>query len=107
MTGRPGKALATLGAVAALGLMMPQQAHAATGQFTYHTQPGNTARTLTDPRDGDCYPVGRNARGRVVNNTDRRAVLYVEKNCRQATAEELDPGQWVDNAVFMSVQFTA
>ncbi|MFE0427411.1 hypothetical protein [Streptomyces sp. NPDC058953] len=96
-----------IAAVAALGLGTAPGASAATGQFVYHTQPGDAAHTLNDPMDSRCYPVGRNARGRVVNDTDRRAVLYVEKNCRQATAEELEPGQWVADAVFMSVKFTS
>lgn len=60
---------------------------------------------LTNPIDGRCYPVGRQVQGRAVNNTDRRAVMYVEKNCRNATAEELDPGRWVENSTLMSVQF--
>ncbi|MFI1014810.1 hypothetical protein [Streptomyces sp. NPDC020965] len=101
-----GRALAVFGAVAVLGVTFPPGAHAATGEFVYHTQPGNVPHTLTDPRDGDCYPVGRRVQGRTVNNTDRRAVMYVEKNCRNATAEELDPGQWTENSTFMSVRFT-
>ncbi|MER5493153.1 hypothetical protein ACSMX9_27025 [Streptomyces sp. LE64] len=107
MRSRTGTTLVALGAVAALGVAVPQSAHAATGEFVYHVQPGDVARTLTHPMDGNCYPVGRNARGKVVNNTDRRAVLYVEKNCRQTVAEELDPGQWSADSAFMSVLFTS
>ncbi|MEU5976550.1 hypothetical protein [Streptomyces sp. NPDC047315] len=106
MASRTVRTLVALGTITALGAAVTPNAHAATGQFTYHTQPGNAARTLTDPMDDNCYPVGRNARGQVVNNTDRRAILYVEKNCRLATAEELDPGQWVIDTTFQSVKFT-
>lgn len=105
MTGRTGRALAVLGTVAVLGVTFPQGAHAATGTFVYHTQPGNVTRTLTNPIDGSCYPVGRQAEGQVNNNTDRRAVLYADKNCRLVVAEELDPGQWSSHSEFMSVQF--
>ncbi|MFJ7423489.1 hypothetical protein ACIQXD_33520 [Streptomyces uncialis] len=105
MTGRTGRALAVLGAVAALGVTFPQSAHAATGNFVYHTQPGNVTRTLVDPMDGNCYPVGRQAQGQVANNTDRRAVLYADKNCRLVVAEELEPGQWTSHSEFMSVRF--
>ncbi|MEU3602811.1 hypothetical protein ABZ714_29505 [Streptomyces sp. NPDC006798] len=101
-----GRTVAVLAAAGALVLGTTTGASAATGTFVYHTQPGNVAHTLTDPSESRCYPVGRGAQGRVDNNTDRRAVLYAEKNCRNATAEELEPGQWVADAVFMSVKFT-
>ncbi|MGX2998524.1 hypothetical protein JNUCC64_30390 [Streptomyces sp. JNUCC 64] len=106
MRGRTGRALAVLGAVVAWGAVVPSNAQAATGQFVYHTQPGNVARTLTDPRDGDCYPLSRQGDGTVTNGTDRRAVLYEDKNCRNVTVEELDPGQWSVHSVFRSVLFT-
>ncbi|MFI0372051.1 hypothetical protein ACH35V_29665 [Actinomadura sp. 1N219] len=95
-------AIAFAGAVAGAALCLPGAAHAATGTFTYHTQPGNVPHVLRDPADGRCYDVG--ADGAVRNDTDAIAVLYAIRGCR-ITVGVIEPEESREHAEFGSVKF--
>jgi hypothetical protein len=96
--------LTGLTAATALVLSAPGAAHAATGTFTFHTQPGNIANLLNNPTDGQCYSIG-NAGGAVGNNTNRDALLYATANCTGSISYNLAPGAQAPFATFRSVKF--
>ncbi|QXJ22880.1 hypothetical protein AGRA3207_003953 [Actinomadura graeca] len=95
--------LGSLTAMAALTLTSPAPAQAATGVFTYRTQPGNIPHALRNPVDSTCYvaPGGSNAS----NDTNRDATLYASNTCTGAPIKTLQPGQHDDSTRFGSVKF--
>ncbi|MFF4415759.1 hypothetical protein ACFYY8_24795 [Streptosporangium sp. NPDC001559] len=94
--------LGGLAATAALAMSAP--AFAATGDFSYHVQPGNIPEVLHNPQDEQCYDVG-NAGGGATNHTNRDAVLYVGTSCRGDISETIHAGAFSDHAEFRSVKF--
>jgi hypothetical protein len=83
---------------------VPSIAHAATGRFTFHTQPGNVPQTITDPQDDQCYTVG-NALGYTANATNTDALLYAAPHCKGRASAILHLGHEMLNARFGSVRF--
>jgi hypothetical protein len=99
--------IAVATAVAACTLIpvaLSSVADAATGQFAFHTQPGNVPLALVDPQEGQCYPVG-NASGLTSNATNSDAVLYNNPTCKGPSAGVLHLGHEMLNAKFQSVRF--
>ncbi|MFI0372052.1 hypothetical protein ACH35V_29670 [Actinomadura sp. 1N219] len=93
-------AVATAGAALVLGL--PGAAHAATGNFYYHTLPGSQYKeVLQDPADDTCHNI--TGIGEVNNDTDRTAVLYTP-DCFQELSR-IAPGQSEAHVTFGSVKF--
>ncbi|MCW2889869.1 MAG: hypothetical protein JWL58_6731 [Streptosporangiaceae bacterium] len=98
-------AVATTLAAGTLTLVgVPSIAQAATGQFTFHTQPGNVALTLNNPQDNQCIPVG-NAGGQTSNATNSDAQLFSGPTCKGNPIATLHLGHEMVNAKFGSVRF--
>ncbi len=76
---RPFRVFATVFASAALALLAPLGAQAATGQFLY--QVNYQQQSLENPKDGQCYNVGQ-ANGFLQNRTDSDVKIYKNTRCR-------------------------